>query len=231
MMAHVRPFRCTSLGSATRYAVVAGLFVTACLLAGCAPVNEGPQMSIVPPGIGYTTTVESASVLLPSHARLRQVAYLPPFGQPGPTSIIITEVAGAVTASEVAGVRDDLVRRHTSIRYGTLEPLELAGHPGWGWTERYTTKGRVTQAGFTAVVTWDVQSYSIEVSSSDPKLIDPDRLRELAMSFSVVTQASLDGWVLIGGGLILGAIVTFLWRSQRDATRSPIDTVTRLLKR
>jgi hypothetical protein len=230
-MAHVSPLRRARYGRASRRALGVAALTAACLVPGCAPVNEGPQLEVVPPGIGYTTTIESARLPLPTHVKQRQVAYLPPGGMPGPTSVVITEYAGPATSDEVGRVRADFAKRYASTQYGETEVLTVAGHPAWGWTETQAYKGKVSSMGYTLIVAWRDLSFSIEVSSSDPGLADPARLREIATSFKVITRSSYDGWVLIGAGLILGAMVTFLWRAERRSATRPTDTVTRLLQR
>ena len=51
-----------------------GLAIVAWTLA-CGPVNEGPQLELVPDRLGYLSDVQSFGSMLPGMTLVRQIAY------------------------------------------------------------------------------------------------------------------------------------------------------------
>lgn len=159
------------------------------------------------------------------------MAYLRPGGTDWTTSAIITEYSGAATRDEIQEARDEYARRYTSQGYGEVESLSIGGRGAWGWFETQRDGARVTSLGYTGVVPWGDRTYSIEVSSRDPRLHDGGFLREVAMSFTVASQTTYDAWILMASGLILAGILWLALRGQQSGQQPRQDTVDRLLRR
>ncbi|MGV8042144.1 MAG: hypothetical protein AB2L07_19480 [Thermoanaerobaculaceae bacterium] len=210
----------------------AGLTAAGVVLAlvACAPINEGPVLGKVPEGLAYTSTMQAARVPLPRRAVTRQLGYVRPGGADWTTSVVITEYSGATSAEEVSAARDEYARRYTSTEYSEIEGMGIDGRPAWGWYERQRSKERLVDMQLTAVVAYPSASYSIEVSTSDPRLQSEGTLREVALSFRIATRERFDAAVLIVAGLLLGAVTWVVWRASQTARTPAGDTVDRLLR-
>lgn len=205
------------------------VYLLAMALGGCAPINEGPVLARVPEGLAYSNGIRAARAPLPHRAVTRQLGYVRPGGTDWTTSVVITEYSGATDAAEVSAARDELARRHTGTDYSDVEGMGIDGRPAWGWYERQLDKGRITSMQLTAIVPYEAASYSIEVSTSDPRLHSEVTLREFALSFHIVKRERWDAVVLIVAGLLLGLLTWGVWRAQESARRPAGDTVDRLL--
>lgn len=159
-------------------------------LAGCEPVYEGPQLSEVPEGLAYTTSIRTSRLPLPDRRLLGQYAYTAPGGMDWKTSVTISEYEGLATRAEVEAARDGYHSRYgdRSSRYGPVGELEIDGRPGWSYTADGLESGRVTRHGLTAVVPWDDRTFCIEVSSGEEKWMDRAVQRRLASSFYVAKK-------------------------------------------
>jgi hypothetical protein len=180
--------------------------------------------------LGYTNTVEAGGLPLSHRVKLRQLGYIPPGGTDWSTYVIITEYSGAASQEEVRASRDEHASRQGSTEYGELEFLAIGGRDGWGWLETRRDQQQVTSLGYTGIVPWGTLTYSIEVSTHDPRLQEPGYLRDVTMSFTVLKQATYDAWIMIIGGVILGAILYFALRASRAGAPRQ-DTLDRLLHR
>lgn len=178
-------------------------------LAGCGPVIEGPQLGEVPSGLAYNTSITSARPPLPGRPVARQVGYLAPGGQDWTDSVIITEYDGTVTFAEVAAARDDLEKRYgRSARYGPLEPLTIAGRPGWAFSEAQPG-GALTLNG---VVSLEGKTYGVELKIGRKEGRDLATMSRMVASFHVPRRRDPLPWGFVVFGAALLALTTFLAR-------------------
>lgn len=178
-------------------------------LAGCGPVIEGPQLGEVPSGLAYNTSISSARPPLLGREVARQVAYLAPGGQDWTDSVIITEYDGPVTRDEVLAARDGHETRYgRSARYGPLEPLTIAGRPGWAWSEAQPG-GALTLNG---VVSLEGKTYGIELKIGRKEGRDLAAMSRMVASFHVPRRRDPLPWGFVVLGAALLAITAFLAR-------------------
>lgn len=177
-------------------------------LAGCEPVYEGPQLSEVPTGLAFTTSIRTSRLPLPDRRLLGQYAYAAPGGTDWRTSVTISEYEGLSTRSEVEAARDRYHSRYgdRSSRYGPVESFTVDGRPAWAYTADGLSDGRLTRHGLTAVVPWDDRTFSIEVSSEEEKWMGRDVQKGIAASFHVARRGRFRP-----GLLALVAVAALVW--------------------
>ena len=159
-------------------------------LAACEPVYEGPQLSEVPEGLAYTTSIRTARLPLPDRRVLAQYAYASPGGTDWKTSVTISEYEGLATRAEVEAARETYHGRYggRSSRYGPVEDFQVDGRPAWSWTDDSLFQGQVSRHGLVVVVPWDDRTFSVEVSSEEERWMDRGVQRRLAASFHVAKK-------------------------------------------
>lgn len=176
------------------------LLAAAALLAAgsCSPVYEGPQLSEVPEGLAYLTTIRSARHPLPDRELLGQYAYAVPGGMDWRTHATLSEYRGACDRAEVEAARDAFDERYggRSSLYGPVEPFVAGGRPAWAYTADGLSDGKVERRGLVVVVPWDDRTYGIEVSSSEPAFIEREVQRRIAASFHVAKRGRYRGPLL-----------------------------------
>ena len=193
-----------------------GAAVAALALSGCEPVYEGPQLSEVPEGLAYLTSIRSSRLPLPDRRLLAQYAYAAPGGADWKTSVMISEYEGACSRAEVESAREAYAVRYGggASRYGPVEGFEAGGRRGWAYTVDGVYRGQVDRHGLTVVVPWDEKSYSIEVSSSETRWMDRELQRRMAASFHVARRGRYRGPLLVLF-IAAGAVWLFLDRRKR----------------
>lgn len=161
------------------------LFVSSCaILAGCVQsLREGPQVPRRPDGFLYDANASAAALVFPARRKLRQFGYFRP-AEPG-GSIIVTQYPGATQEHEARHERNRSAKEYAWQEYGGVEHLMIDGRPAWGWTEIQRPSGKTLALGYTAVVSYDDVTFTVEFNTDDPALFDPIALRESVESFVV----------------------------------------------
>lgn len=201
-----------------RPAVGAALLVSAALLAaggsGCRVV-EGPQLGAPPEKLGYTSSLMSARLPLPDRGKARQLGYVG--AGDSPDMVVITEYPGPTSRGDAERARDTYAARYTSTEYGPVEELEIDGRPAWGWTETQRIDGKVVARQYTAVVSYDDVTYSVEYSAHREPQIGEEHLRGTVESFVVPGSAPTVLIVVVGLALVALLVV---WMRRMVQARS-----------
>lgn len=146
------------------------------------------------------------------------MAYLAPGGQDFTDSVFITEYEGEANAVEVASSREGYESRYRRTRYGPIEPLSIAGRPGWAWTEAQDGDAALTLVG---VVPLGGRTYGIELRIGRKEGRDLAAMKRMVASFHVPRRRDPLPWGFVVFGAALLALTSFLARQNVAERQRP----------
>jgi hypothetical protein len=174
---------------------------------------RGPQLTDVPPGLGYEAEYSSTRRVLPAREPLSLRAYTTSEGD-GNASILIAELEGETAEDEIRAVHEELEARWggDGRQFGPLERLDVGLLTGWGWTERGRSSRRLV-----AVVSVEEteRTWTIDFYSSLARLEDEELMRRTVESFSPDPEAGSGSGVRLVFVLVVVTALAFAWRMAR----------------
>ncbi len=178
-----------------RHAVPA-LFVLFALLAPLAllapacdgrPQVDGPHLADPPEGFAFDPNCQSARTFLLGRAPRSQRCYEEHFSD-APDWITISTFEGPVDEAAANAARDAHEKQYGSpnvAEYSALQPLELAGRPGWCFFETDVYKGKTDSVTLYALVAVDGTTYALDYVVHARRPVDQAQMRTVLKSFAV----------------------------------------------
>ncbi|MBP7148562.1 MAG: hypothetical protein KBD01_13555 [Acidobacteria bacterium] len=209
-----------------RGAVLLGLLAAAVVSAGCTPTDRGPQLAKVPEGFGRDPDCSTSRPAIPGDEPGDQLCYYRGFGE-NPDWITISrydfplDATGVIEAHERYRDRWSPCSSAECVRHGDLEMLAIDNRPAWGFLSTTRVQDQPSQLAYTAYVTYDDVTYTIQFEPSSPQYMDEEFLLATVSSFTVRSgRGHTVATVTLGIALACGGAY-FFYRLSRLKRESP----------
>jgi hypothetical protein len=167
---------------------------------------EGPQVTRVPPGYGFSSQMSGARNVFLDDRPTDEFGWMRVQGETH-GSIEINVYDGSRSESEIRGARDAHAERWEHAAYDEVASTTIDGRPAWWWFVRQERSRECV-----AVVPHDDVTFTIEYHSAFREEQDDEAMRAVVASFR--REPGRLGRVLIPVLLVagIGAGVVAIWR-------------------